>query len=147
MSESEKYFIEEVVIKQQKYHSSKAGKFKTKANYLKLITIVLSALIPFSIVVFKGYKELSDIIIATLGCFLFIFEGVKSQFKYEENWRLYRDTSERLKNELRTYKVHAAPYSTDERFNTLVNKVNFILTKTVNDWLLTNKESKNKEAK
>ena len=126
MEENIQFYIDNTVKKEQKFHSKKATIYKRNSLILKITTLVLSSLIPLLLAVFKEDSEIVNYLLAFIGFFLVLIEGVKSELKYHEKWLLYRTTSEDLKRELSMF-LALTDTSNKKEVSSFVKRINYIL--------------------
>ena len=104
---AERYFKNDLAD-QRRWYSEKAGLFKTRSEFLALLTIVLGALITF-IQVF-GAAPWVPIVSGSIGAVVAIAAGWQRIARYSETWVSYRTASERMKRERRLYTHGAGSY-------------------------------------
>jgi F0F1-type ATP synthase assembly protein I len=104
---AERYFKNDLAD-QRRWYSEKAGLFKTRAELLALLTIVLGALITF-IQVFAAAPWV-PIVSGLIGAIVAIAAGWQRIARYSETWMSYRTASERMKRERRLYTHGAGSY-------------------------------------
>jgi len=83
---------------------------QTWFRLLKIVEIIFAALIPFA----SGFRWPATLI-ALLGVFIVIIEGVQSLFQFHHNWITYRSTCEYLKHEKYLFLALAGPYRDAEK--------------------------------
>jgi hypothetical protein len=113
---------------QIKWHSAKARENKKKFHWLQIIIIVSGALIPLfsAFGVSESLQNYTGLVTAILGVTIVIVTAFIQMFKYQENWILYRNTSELLKKEKYFYLNDVGIYSTfdsQEKKRMLVERV------------------------
>ena len=91
---------------QIEWYDRKSGSNQKTFKLLKICTISAAALIP----VLANVRELSWVI-AGLGVFIVILEGLQQLNQYHSNWIAYRSTCESLKHEKFLYLGKAGIYA------------------------------------
>ena len=104
---AERYFKDDLADLRT-WYSQKAGLFKTHAELLALLTIVLGAVITF-IQVF-GAAPWVPIVSGSIGAVVAIAASWQRIARYSETWISYRTASERMKRERRLYTHGAGSY-------------------------------------
>jgi hypothetical protein len=94
---------------QIKWHSSKARRNKRRFRMYEIIVIFAGAVIPIINVI--GLEPTTRVISSVLGGLIAIVAGISQLEKYQENWILYRTTSELLKKEKFYYENQVGEYS------------------------------------
>jgi hypothetical protein len=95
---------------QIKWHSNKARHNKKRFRMYEIITIFASSIIP--IVNVLNFADLQTRVVSSvLGATVAIVAGVTQLEKYQENWIMYRTTSELLKKEKFYYENQVGEYS------------------------------------
>ena len=122
---------------QIKWHSQKARHNKSRFRMYEIIVIFSGAIIPIVniIEVEPGTRIISSI----LGGLIAIVTAVTQLEKYQENWILYRTTSELLKKEKYYYENEVGEYSgLDEsnRKKMLVERVESIVSSETSKYFL-----------
>jgi hypothetical protein len=115
---------------QIKWHSKKARDNKKRFRMYEIITIFASAIIP--IVNVLNFADLQTRIVSSiLGAVVGIVAGLTQLEKYQENWIMYRTTSELLKKEKVYYENQVGEYSEPDelkRKKLLVERVESIVS-------------------
>jgi hypothetical protein len=98
---------------QQKWYSNKAADNKKKFHASQVIIIVAGSLIPLisALGVNTALQSSMAMISALLGGIIVITTALIQMFKYQENWIIYRTTSELLKKEKYFYLNDVGVYS------------------------------------
>lgn len=112
---------------------------------LQIITLVASASIPvFSI--FSG-DMWARLVVAVLGSATAVTTGFVSLYQFREHWIEYRTTAESLKHEKYMFQTKTGPYSGDDAFSLLVERVEALVSQENTMWqqrLKTQKDEKRK---
>ncbi len=126
---TEQQYLENRLEDQIEWYSQKSSRCKHLFWALRGIEIAIAALIPalFHFELIKGYIPL-------LGAIVVILIGLLSLFKLQENWFLYRTTSEELKHHKYLYMTNTEPYSTEDNFSMLVENVESLISKENSLW-------------
>jgi Protein of unknown function (DUF4231) len=91
---------------QLEWYDRKSGDNRKKFKFLKICTIVAAALIP----ALAGVSGMSAVI-AAVGVFIVVVEGLQQLNQYHSNWIAYQSTSEALKHEKFLYLARAGIYA------------------------------------
>ena len=96
---------------QIKWHSKKARDNKKKYRIYQIITIIASALIPIINITDLGLQDIQTRLASSIiGGLIAVITGITQLEKYQENWILYRNTSELLKKEKYFFENNAGDY-------------------------------------
>ena len=101
---------------------------------LQVFQIIAAALIPVLVNYVTDTSGYMRIIVALLGACIAIVSGVIGLYKLQENWLEYRTTCESLRHEKYLFLTKADPYSNEEPFNLLVNRVETLISKENTNW-------------
>jgi hypothetical protein len=104
-------YMNEDLSKQREWYDARASSHKKWANYLSLIVIAFGALTSFVATLKPMNSSLCDVIIAALGVFVVISQGILQIWRYNETWVGYRMASERMLRERRLFINAAGPYA------------------------------------
>ena len=131
---------------QIKWHSRKARENKKRFRMYEIIVIFAGAIIP--IVNIIEVEPVTRIISSILGGLVAIVTGITQLEKYQENWIMYRTTSELLKKEKYYYENQVGEYSeSDElkRKKILVERIESIVSSETSKYFTVHqpKEKKN----
>ncbi|HGZ69863.1 MAG TPA: DUF4231 domain-containing protein [Nitratifractor sp.] len=138
---SEEEYIDSRLNDQIKWYSQKSAINQKYYKRLKLMEITAATLIPF-LSGFSTQIPYVQWVIALLGVIIAIAAGVESLYKFQENWITYRATAESLKHEKFLYLTNSEPYDAQNRFATLVSRVEHIIDKENKNWsIYTQKDS------
>lgn len=73
-------------------------------------------------------------VIGTLGVLIALAAAAGSLFKFHENWIQYRTTAEQLKHEKFLFLTGIRPYDDEERFASLVQRIESLISKENSAW-------------
>jgi uncharacterized protein YeeX (DUF496 family) len=128
-------YRQERLQKQINWHSKKARDNKRMFRLCQIITLVASAIIPIinvgSIVESNIANYQTRIISSIISAIIAVITGFTQLEKYQENWILYRTSSELLKKEKYFFENSAGEYSNldeKERNKLLVERVESIVS-------------------
>ena len=130
---NEQQYLTERLEHQQKWYDSESQYNQRWYKRLRIIEIVCAALIPL----LSGLSHIGWIITiptGLLGVSVATCIGIKSLYKFHENWIQYRTTSEQLKHEKFLYQTQAGPYNSINRFEILVLRVESLISRENSDW-------------
>ena len=134
MTMDQETFVQERVVKQQKWYSKEAANNKKWFTRFKVAIIIVAAMIPFATGFIDTYPEL-QYPIGAMAVIVVILEGLVSFFKYQEKWIEYRSTSEALKKELSFFQYKVGPYEDQEiAFPLFVKQIEGILSDQNENW-------------
>jgi hypothetical protein len=115
------------------WYGKKSAANQSAFKRLRLIEILTAATIP----VLAGFSQGSrPIALATgvAGMIVTVLAGILALYRFQENWREYRSTAEALKQEKYRYLARAKPYDNDQPFETLVERVEALLSSETTQW-------------
>lgn len=121
---------------QQSYFSQKAASNKKKYYIASMIKLGVSLLITV-VSAFESGNSPVALIVAALSAFIAFTEGVLLLCKYNENWVIYRITSENIKREEALFEAQAGEYyGLDEScaFNLFVQNIESIIQCSNKQW-------------
>lgn len=126
---SEEDYLTSRVLDQIEWFEKKSSLNKQWFNRLKIVEIVVSLCIPFSVAYITTDSTALKITVGVLGIIVAAIASIMTLMKYQENWIEYRTIVESLKMEKFLYLSKAGPYkrSTDpfrlfvERFESLIS--------------------------
>ena len=72
--------------------------------------------------------------IGLIGLTVAVLAGIVSLYRFQENWNEYRAVAESLKQEKYLYLARAEPYSGDQPFELLVQRVETLLKSETTGW-------------
>ncbi len=107
-----------------------------KRNYylVRLIEFLSAALIPFLINFLSNNTEMLKLAVEVLGIIVVISTSVISLFRFQELWTEYRTNAESLKHEKYLYLSSAPPYDSPDKFKTLVERVERLISSENSRW-------------
>ncbi len=133
MTVAEADYIEQRLEAQIEWYDGKAATNQAAYKRLRLIEIVAAAMIPL----LAGYSDRHEFVgmaIGGLGLIVAVLAGIMGLFRFQENWGAYRNTAEALKREKFLYGAKAAPYDGEDPFETLVARVEALLSVETQGW-------------
>ena len=136
---TEEEYVSERLDNQIDWYSRKSSSCQTRYKALRLVEIIAAALIPF----LSGMGEKipgGQWIVGALGVMIALAAAAGSLFKYHENWIQYLVTSEQLKHEKFLFATRSGPYADQERFQSLVQRVESLISKEAATWAQVTKQ-------
>lgn len=135
----EKCYIENRVLNQISWYSSKASKNQTFFKRWMMVSIILSSSIPV-------FTMLSDyffakILITVISSSITVISSIISLYHFQDLWVKYRSTCEILKSILHRYFTHTGEFEKiphDFAFNILVMSCEEYMTKEFQTWTAIN---------
>ena len=125
-------YIADRVEGQIAWYDRKASLNKRGFVILQIITLVASASIPvFSI--FSG-DTWARLLVAVLGSATAVTTGIVSLYQFREHWIEYRTTAESLTHEKYMFQTKTGPYSGDDAFPLLVERVEALVSQENTMW-------------
>jgi len=100
---------------------------------LRMTEIICASLIPL-LSGLSSSIDYSEWIIGILGIAIAIAAATSGIYKYQENWIQYRTSSETLKHEKYLYITQSTPYSSDDKFEMLVTRIESLISKENSNW-------------
>ena len=138
-------YLEDRVEGQITWYDEKSRLNKRGFVVLQIITLIAAASIPvFSL--FSG-EMWARLIVAVLGSATAVTTGIVSLYQFREHWIEYRTTAESLKHEKYMFQTKTGPYSGDDAFSMLVDRVEALVSEENTTWhqrLKTRKDEKGK---
>jgi len=99
---------------------------------LQIMTLVASAAVPV-FAIFSG-DMWARVTVAILGSTTAITTGVVSLYQFREHWIEYRTTAESLKHEKYMYQTGTGPYTGNDSFAVLVERVEALVSQENTAW-------------
>jgi hypothetical protein len=136
MAMGEAEYFEQRLDDQINWYGKKSTANQTSYKLLRLIEIIAAASIPL----LAGYTQVSEysiyvgIAIGVIGLIVAVLAGIVSLYRFQENWNEYRAVAESLKQEKYLYLARAEPYSGDQPFELLVQRVEALLKSETTFW-------------
>ena len=130
-------YIEKRLDDQISWYDGKSLASQRTFKRLRLLEIIAAALIPFlsGLTVSKPEFNLpGTIIVGGLGMAIAIIAGVLSLGQHQEHWIEYRTVCESLKKEKILFETGVEPYSGEDAFRMLVQKVETLISKENTNW-------------
>jgi hypothetical protein len=109
MADAATSYKQERLQKQIEWHSKKARDNKIRFRLYQMITLIASAIIPIINIANNG--DTTRIISSIIGGIIVVVTGITQLEKYQENWILYRTSSELLKKEKYFFENSVGEYS------------------------------------
>jgi Protein of unknown function (DUF4231) len=132
---SEASYKQERLQKQIDWHSKKARENKLRFRLCQIIILIASAIIPIinvgSIAETNIANYQTRIISSIIGAIIVVITAITQLEKYQENWILYRTSTELLKKEKYFFENNVGEYSNlgeEERNKLLVERVESIVS-------------------
>jgi len=129
------------------WYSKKAQHNKTRFRLCQVIILVAGSVIP--IINVAGFADLpTRITSSVIGAMIAIATGVTQLEKYQENWIIYRTTSELLKKEKYFFENGAGDYSKvkeEDKMKLLVERVEGIVSSETSKYFTIHQPSKKEE--
>jgi len=118
-------YLQKRIDDQIKWLSSSSSKNQQWFKKLRAAEIVMGCAIAYLV----SHAELMPIQVLTgaMGVAVATIGGLLSLYRFQEKWIEYRVTAESLKREKFFFLTGTAPYDVDDRFQTLVTRVEAIL--------------------
>lgn len=145
-------YFKERLDSQIEWYNRKASLNQKSYRKYKTLEIILAASIPVIVslstmkeVVEWGLNTWFQVIAATSGLVLAITNSISAMEDFYKNWKTYRATCEALQQERVKYLACTDNYDDDDAYAQLVEKVESILNKEINQWKQTQKPKQNEE--
>ena len=119
---NEEEYFKERLDDQINWYDRKSQTNQRWYKNLRLIEVVSATLIPFWAGIGQDlpYYQIS---IASLGVIIAVSVALSTLNKYQEHWVEYRTTAETLKHEKYLYQTKCKPYTEEDSFQRLVQRV------------------------
>lgn len=131
---NEQQYLEERLEDQRNWYDKKSQYSQRWYKRLRIAQIVCAALIPLLLGLSHKFGLIITISTGLLGVLVTICIGINSLCKFHENWIQYRTTAEQLKHEKHLYLTHTTPYDSTNRFETLVLRVENLISRENSNW-------------
>ncbi len=132
---NEEDYILERVDKQITWYENKSGFNQRWFKRLQVISILAASTIPFLTGYSTGENESIRIIIGVLGLLIACVSAILNLYKFQEHWIEYRTTCESLRHEKFLFITKTIPYDDNQAFNTLVQRIETLISKENIDWI------------
>jgi hypothetical protein len=130
---NEQEYIEQRLQSQIDWYSGRAKRNQQGYRWLRVLEVVLASSIPFFTSLLKEISWMG-IVISLMSVSIAILSGLLALYKFQENWIEYRGTAESLKHEKFMFLTRSGPYSVEQPFPVLVERVEAILGKEGASW-------------
>lgn len=131
---SEKQYLSERLDDQINWFDKKSAFNQKWYKRLQVMIIVASCSIPF----LTGFVDENGFYvkftIAVLGLVIASFTAVLGLYQFQDNWMGYRMSCESLIQEKHLFLTGAGPYSGDEPFPLLVERVEALIASDISNW-------------
>ena len=135
---TEKEYLENRVLPQKNYFSKKAASNKKRYYVFSIAKLVISLLVTvLSSAYASGGCSPISIVIAILSALMTLVEGITLLCKYNENWIIYRMTSESIKKEEYLFRTRTGIYYGEDgqqAFNAFVQNFEALIQSSNNQW-------------
>ncbi|WP_150084424.1 DUF4231 domain-containing protein [Prosthecochloris aestuarii] len=134
-------YLENRLEDQITWYDKKSGVNKLGFIGFQIATLIASASIPV-ISLFSG-AIWARLVVAILGSTTTVTAGIVALYQFREHWIQYRTTAESLKQEKYRFHTKTEPYSGENAFSILVDRVESLVFEENTTWhqrLLTKKE-------
>ena len=140
-------YLSERLEGQIKWYSAKARENRTRFHASQVSIIVAGALIPLisALGISVSLQSYTGMISAILGGMIVIVTALIQMFKYQENWILYRTTSELLKKEKYYYLNDCGDYydmSAQQKKTALVERIENLISSESSKYFTIHKPNK-----
>lgn len=139
-------YIEKRVVAQQSFFSGKAADNKKKFYIISITKLGVSLLITVISALESGNSPVA-FVISILSAIIAFIEGISLLCKHNENWIIYRITSENLKREKFLFETSTGEYNglqENSAFNLFVQNIESIIQCSNKQWESVYKNRKEK---
>lgn len=136
---TEEEYLQDRLENQITWYDTKSLYNQRRYKRLRLMEIIAAALIPF-LSGMSGKLCYSEWIIGGLGVIIAVSAAAGALYKYHENWIQYRTTAEQLKHEKFIYLTRTGLYAHENRFITLVERIESLISKENSNWAQLSKQ-------
>lgn len=130
-------YIEKRLQDQIDWYDNKSLDNQKKFKRLRIAEIVAAALIPFLsglVLSIHSFSLTGTIIVGVLGIAVTIIASILSLGRHQEHWIEYRTTCESLKKEKFLFQTGVEPYTSEDAFHLLVQRVETLVSKENTNW-------------
>ncbi len=128
----EDYFCQRL-NEQIKWYDKRSGQNQKMYKRLRCAELILSGSIPF-VIGFANHWSYVTIIVGFLGVVITAIAGILSLYRYHENWVIYRNACEALQREKYLYLTRTGPYTKENPFHLLVERVEALMANENHCW-------------
>lgn len=133
---NEEDYLNARVLDQIEWFEKKSASNKKWFNRLKVVEIVVSLSIPFTVAYITNNNDSLKIIVGILGIVVAAVASIMTLMKYQENWIEYRTVAESLKMEKFLYLSEAGPYKKiKEPFRLFVERFESLISTSTKKWM------------
>ena len=140
----EQEYLEQRLDDQLNWYDRKSQSNQSSYKGLKMIEFVTAAIIPLCATILADWAYFSWLV-GGLGVIIAVVSASQSHYKFQENWIQYRTTAEQLKHEKYLFMAGVEPYRSEDAFQTLVLRVEGLISKENSSWAQTAKQEPNKD--
>ena len=135
----EETYLKDRLGDQIRWYDSKSVQCQKKFKYHRIFQIVIAALLPVAAIVVailncECINAWFPAVAGIWGAAVTISVSISALCKYQENWLEYRTTTETLKHEKNLYLAKAGPYSGENAFQLLVERVERLISTENSKW-------------
>lgn len=133
---TEQEYLQSRVTAQRTYFSKKASKSKKYYYFVSIAKLVVSLVITVLSSAKSGASPIS-MIVSILSALIALTEGILLLYKFNENWIVYRLTSENLKKEEFLFKTRSGEYyniDDSQAYNYFVQNIEAIIQSSNKQW-------------
>jgi cytochrome c-type biogenesis protein CcmH/NrfG len=131
MSEDE--YIKQRLCDQINWYDDKSGSAQKMYKRLRGAEFICAASIPVLAAIGSAYSFV-PIVMGVLGAVVVVLASFLSLGQYQENWAQYRTTCESLRHEKYRFLTRTEPYSGENAFSLLVERVESLISKENSEW-------------
>ncbi len=141
---NEQEYLEQRLDDQLNWYDGKSQSNQSSYKRLKMVEFLTAAIIPLCATILADWAYFSWLV-GGLGVIIAVVSASQSHYKYQENWIQYRTTAEQLKHEKYLFMTGVEPYRSEDAFQTLVLRVEGLISKENSSWAQTAKQEPNKD--
>lgn len=139
----EEYFCQRLE-EQIEWYNKRSEQNQKMYKRLRGAELILSGSIPF-IISFSNTWSGAAIVVGFLGVVITAIGCIISLYKYHENWITYRNTCEALQREKYLYLTRTNPYTKENPFHLLVERVEALMANENHSWSQIQSKTHSKE--
>ena len=116
------------------WYDRKSRKNQKMFKLLRLAELVIATAIPFIAGLITAERLCMKTLVGVMGVVIAAISGILALFQFHEHWIEYRTVCESLRKEKYLFLTGTEPYNQDNSFETLVQRVETLISKENTNW-------------
>ena len=127
-------YVQERLEGQINWYDRKSRYNQKMFKWLRFGEIIVAASIPFIAGLITKENQCWKTLVGSMGVIVAVISGVLALFQFHERWIEYRTTCESLRKEKYLFLTGTEPYTGENTFETLVQRVEMLVSKENTSW-------------